>query len=90
VDAARAASGVELALARVMGARWLDAYLTEWRNVGLEITGEDLIAAGVAQGPELGRGLRVALARKLDGEIAGREAELAAALEAARAGPGPA
>ena len=90
VEAARAASGVELALARVMGARWLDTYLTDWRDVGLEITGEDLIAAGVAQGPELGRGLRVALARKLDGEIAGREAELAAALEAARAGPGPA
>jgi tRNA nucleotidyltransferase (CCA-adding enzyme) len=88
VEAARGASGVELALARAMGGRWLDTYLAEWRNVGLEITGEDLIAAGVAQGPDLGRGLRVALARKLDGEIAGREAELAAALEAARTGAG--
>ena len=90
VEAARDASGVELVLARSMGARWLDAYLADWRHVGLEITGEDLIAAGVSQGPELGRGLRVALQRKLDGELAGREAELAAALEAARAGPGPA
>jgi tRNA nucleotidyltransferase (CCA-adding enzyme) len=89
VDAARGASGVELALARVMGGRWLDSYIGEWRHVGLEITGEDLIAAGVAQGPELGRGLKAALAGKLDGEIAGREAELAAALEAARTGPEP-
>jgi len=90
VEEASGASGVELAIARVMGARWLDDYLADWRHVGLEITGEDLIAAGVAEGPALGRGLRAALARKLDGEAAGREAELAAALEAARAGPGPA
>jgi tRNA nucleotidyltransferase (CCA-adding enzyme) len=90
VGAAREATGVELALARAMGARWLDDYLADWRHVGLEITGEDLIAAGVAEGPALGRGLRVALARKLDGEVEGREAELAAALEGAREGPGPA
>ncbi len=90
VEAARGASGVELAIGRVIGARWLDDYLADWRHVGLEITGEDLIAAGVAEGPALGRGLRAALARKLDGEVAGREAELAAALEASREGPGPA
>ena len=90
VEAARGASGVELAIGRVIGARWLDDYLADWRHVGLEITGEDLIAAGVAEGPALGRGLRAALARKLDGEVAGREAELAAALEASREGLGPA
>jgi tRNA nucleotidyltransferase (CCA-adding enzyme) len=90
VEAAREATGVELVLARAMGARWLDDYLTEWRHVGLEITGEDLIAAGVAEGPALGRGLRAALARKIDGEVTGREAELAAALEGARQGPGAA
>jgi tRNA nucleotidyltransferase (CCA-adding enzyme) len=90
VEAARGVSGVELAIGRVMGARWLDDYLTDWRHVGLEITGEDLIAAGVAEGPALGRGLRAALARKLDGEVAGREAELAAALGASREDAGPA
>jgi tRNA nucleotidyltransferase (CCA-adding enzyme) len=90
VEEAREATGVELVLARAMGARWLDDYLTEWRHVGLEITGEDLIAAGVAEGPALGRGLRAALARKIDGEVVGREAELAAALEGARQGPGAA
>jgi tRNA nucleotidyltransferase (CCA-adding enzyme) len=89
VDLARGRDGVELVLARALDGAWLDRYVTEWRHVGLEISGEDLRAAGVSEGPALGRGLKVALGRKLDGEIAGREAELAAALEAAREGPGP-
>jgi tRNA nucleotidyltransferase (CCA-adding enzyme) len=89
VELAREASGVELAIARALGASWLDDYVGEWRHVGLEITGDDLIAAGVAEGPALGRGLRAALVGKLDGEVVGREAELRTALEAAREGPGP-
>ena len=52
----------------------------------LEIDGEDLIAAGVPEGPAVGRGLEAALDAKLDGEISGREAELAYALAEARAG----
>jgi tRNA nucleotidyltransferase (CCA-adding enzyme) len=79
---------VELALARAMGAEWLDSYLNEWRNVALEIDGAALIAAGVPQGPAIGRGLEAALRRKLDGEIAGREQELEVALAAARSGDG--
>lgn len=75
---------LELLLERARGVDWLDRYLLEWRQVKLEIDGDDLIAAGVPQGPALGRGLDAALRRKLDGEIAGREAELAAALAAAR------
>jgi tRNA nucleotidyltransferase (CCA-adding enzyme) len=86
VELAERRDPVELILARAMGASWLDRYLTVWRNVQLEIGGEDLIAAGVPQGPAVGRGLRAARQRKLEGEISGREAELAAALEAARAG----
>lgn len=74
----------ELALARALGAEWLDRYLQEWRSVALEIDGEDLIAAGVPQGPDIGRGLDAALRRKLDGELSGREQEMAAALAAAR------
>ncbi len=59
----------------------------EWfqhlRHVRLRITGDDLLAAGVAPGPQLGRRLSAALALKLDGEIQdGRAAELQAALEA--------
>jgi tRNA nucleotidyltransferase (CCA-adding enzyme) len=58
-------------------------WLTELRNIDLSITGEDLLAAGVAQGPEVGHRLDAALDRKLDGDLAdGRDAELAAALEA--------
>ena len=52
------------------------------RPVRLQISGDDLVAAGVAPGPEVGRRLAAALARKLDGELEdGREAELRAALE---------
>jgi tRNA nucleotidyltransferase (CCA-adding enzyme) len=86
-EAVALASGhnpVELALARALGAEWLDRYLAEWRHVSLEIDGEALIAAGVPQGTALGHGLKQALRRKLDGEIEGREQELAAALEAAK------
>lgn len=81
---ARGHDPTELLLARALGAEWLDDYMGVWRNVELEIDGADLIAAGVPEGPALGRGLAAALRRKLDGEVSGREAELAAALEAAR------
>ena len=50
----------------------------------LEIDGDDLMAAGVPQGPAIGRGLGAALAAKLDGQVSGREAELAEALRGAR------
>jgi len=74
---------VELLLARALGAEWLDRYIGEWRHVRLEIDGEDLIRAGIPEGPRIGRGLSAALQHKLDGKVAGREQELAAALEAA-------
>lgn len=84
VDLAAGCTQVELALARALGAEWLDRYVSEWCQVGLQIDGSDLIAAGVSEGPALGRGLRAALRRKLDGEVESREQELAAALAAAR------
>lgn len=84
VALARGRDPVELVLARALGAEWLDRYLAEWSVVTLEIDGEALMAAGVPQGPAVGRGLAEALRQKLDGEIAGREQELAAALEAVR------
>jgi tRNA nucleotidyltransferase (CCA-adding enzyme) len=84
VELAGRHSPVELVLARALGAEWLDRYLSEWRVVRLEIDGADLLAAGVPQGQAIGRGLKEALIRKLDGEIAGREQELEVALAAAR------
>jgi tRNA nucleotidyltransferase (CCA-adding enzyme) len=84
VEVAGRRDPVELILGRALGASWLDSYLTSWSRVELEIDGGDLIAAGVPQGPAVGRGLRAAKGRRLEGEISGREQELAAALEAAR------
>jgi tRNA nucleotidyltransferase (CCA-adding enzyme) len=88
IAAAASGAGPELvALAGALGPaeaarKWLD----ELRHVGLEIGGEDLIAAGVPQGPAVGRGLRAALAARLDGHAFGRDQELRAALEGARSG----
>lgn len=90
VELARGRDPVELALARALGAGWMDDYVASWRWVELQIDGADLIAAGIPQGPALGDGLRAALRAKLDGEAAGREQELAVALAAARAESGPA
>jgi tRNA nucleotidyltransferase (CCA-adding enzyme) len=82
-----AAQGVPLegvALAGALGCekparRWL----RDLRHVHLEITGDDLLAAGLLEGPEIGRRLEMVLRLRLDGELAGgREAELAVALEA--------
>jgi tRNA nucleotidyltransferase (CCA-adding enzyme) len=60
-------------------------FMTDLRRVGLEITGDDLVAAGVPESPAVGKALSHVLRRKLDGELAGRDEELAAALEMARA-----
>jgi tRNA nucleotidyltransferase (CCA-adding enzyme) len=84
VDLARGRTGVELALARALGAHWLDSYVAEHRHVRLVVDGEDLIAAGIPEGPAIGRGLRAALRAKIDGEIEGASQELVAALAAAR------
>lgn len=84
VELARGARPEELVLARAMGGEWLDDYIRRWRGVVLEIDGSDLVAAGVPEGPAVGRGLAEALRRKLDGEIGGRDEELRAAIDAAR------
>jgi tRNA nucleotidyltransferase (CCA-adding enzyme) len=84
VERARGRTAVELALARALGAEWLDRYVTQWRGVRLEIDGNDLIEQGVREGPAVGHGLAEALRAKLDGEVHGRTEELRAALAAAR------
>jgi tRNA nucleotidyltransferase (CCA-adding enzyme) len=59
-------------------------YLADLRGVRLEITGHDLVEAGVPESPELGRALEETLRRKLDGEVSGRDEELKLALALAR------
>lgn len=59
----------------------VEDWLRRLRHVRLQIGGEDLLAAGLSAGPEIGERLRTALHRRLDGAIPeGREAELDAAL----------
>ncbi len=85
VELARGNEGTVLALARALGAVWLDRYVSEWAGVRLEIDGEDLLDRGIPEGPAIGRGLAEAKRAKLDGEVSSREEELRAALEAAHA-----
>ena len=83
VEATRGCSLAELALARALGAGWIDRLVGEWRQVELEIGGDDLLAAGVPEGEAVGRGLAAALRAKLDGRAHGRDEELSVALDAA-------
>ncbi|MDX6697399.1 MAG: hypothetical protein QOE65_796 [Solirubrobacteraceae bacterium] len=75
----------QLAIAAALGAgdplgHWRD----EWSAVGLEIDGADLIAAGVPEGPDVGRALDAAWAAALDEGVRDRDGQLAAALRAVR------
>jgi tRNA nucleotidyltransferase (CCA-adding enzyme) len=57
-------------------------WLRDTRHVRLAIDGGDLLAAGIPEGPEIGRRLERVLRMRLDGELGdGPEAELRAALE---------
>lgn len=78
-----------LGVALALGARQepIDRYLERLSGARLEISGDDLRAAGVAEGPAIGRALRETLKRKLDGQVGGRDAELALALEIAKEQP---
>ena len=83
-EIARAARGAPVEVVALAGGENARRWLDELRHVTLEITGDDLLAAGVPQGPEVGRRLQSALDAKLDGRLdgSGRDAELSAALAA--------
>jgi tRNA nucleotidyltransferase (CCA-adding enzyme) len=75
----------EIAMAAALGARdAVERWKREVRDARLEITGDDLLAAGVSEGPLVGRGLDAAWAALLDEGAGDREAQLAAALGAAQ------
>jgi tRNA nucleotidyltransferase (CCA-adding enzyme) len=86
-EIAAAAAGAPLEQVALAGALGAERQAREWfehlRHVRLSIDGRDLLAAGVPEGPAIGRGLRAALAAKLDARASGREQELAEALKAA-------
>jgi len=82
--AARGKPIEQVAMAGALGAGpGAGTWLSELRHVELEVTGDDLLDAGVPEGPAVGAALAAALAARLDGEAAGREAQLAVALRAA-------
>ncbi|MFZ1927226.1 MAG: hypothetical protein WAU42_13925 [Solirubrobacteraceae bacterium] len=61
----------------------IDEWLNRRRHVALQLTGEDLLAAGVPEGPEVGARLEESYRLLLEERIEpGRESELRAALEA--------
>jgi tRNA nucleotidyltransferase (CCA-adding enzyme) len=59
----------------------LDRYFTELRDVRLDVTGADLARLGLGESPRVGEILAELRRRKLNGELDGRESELAAARE---------
>lgn len=87
-EIAAALGGAGPELAALAGAIGPAARAREWferlSEVRLEIDGGDLIAAGVPEGPAVGRGLRAALAAKLNGCTGGHQDELEQALRGAR------
>lgn len=83
-ERARRFEPLDLLLARAAGIAWLDRWREEWCLVKLEITGADLLAAGITQGPAVGAGMAAALRAKLDRGVSGPGPELEVAVEAAR------
>jgi tRNA nucleotidyltransferase (CCA-adding enzyme) len=59
----------------------LEDYFRRLRDVHLEITGKDVAELGLAESPRVGEVLGEVRRRKLNGELDGRESELAAARE---------
>lgn len=79
-EIARAARGAPVEAVALAGGENARRWIDELRHVKLELTGDDLLAAGVPQGPAVGASLAAALDAKLEGRARGREQELAAAL----------
>jgi tRNA nucleotidyltransferase (CCA-adding enzyme) len=88
-EAVRGAPLEAVALAGALGARdgreqatlGANRWLSELRHVRLRVTGDDLLAAGIPQGPEVGLCLDRLLDMRLEGQVGdSREAQLQAAL----------
>lgn len=69
--------------ARVAGAEAVDGWWATDQQARLEISGDDLLAAGVARGPGIGQGLGAARAAMLDRAVTDRDAQLRIAIAAA-------
>jgi tRNA nucleotidyltransferase (CCA-adding enzyme) len=73
-----------LVAARALGAPHILEWWTTWRGVQLAVRGADLVAAGIAPGPAIGRALAALRAAVLDGVVSDDGAQRAFAIAAAR------
>ncbi|MBC7287393.1 MAG: CCA tRNA nucleotidyltransferase [Armatimonadetes bacterium] len=67
--------------------QWAREKMEQWhaaRRNAVKITGRDLLAAGIPEGPAVGVGLRAAMEAALEGRAGDAESQLAAAVSAAR------
>lgn len=69
--------------ALALGASQVGMWWAHWRGVQTAVRGADLIAAGIAPGPSVGRALAELRAAVLDGRVEGPEDQLAFAIAAA-------
>jgi len=69
--------------ALIGGAEAVADWWSGWRDAAPQVTGSDLVAAGVPPGPVIGRALRAVRAAVLDGEVGGRDEQLALAMAVA-------
>jgi tRNA nucleotidyltransferase (CCA-adding enzyme) len=68
------------------GADAVAEWWARWRDLEPAVRGADLVRAGVAPGPAIGRALAAVRAAVLDDRVGGREEQLALALRVAREG----
>lgn len=84
---AAAARGAPLEAVALAGGENARLWLSELRHVRLQITGDDLIAAGVEPGPAVGEALNHALVETLDQAIEGASEQLETAVQFANRSP---
>ena len=79
------AEGLALAAAGASGPakEQIELYLAELRHISLDISGKDLIEAGLPESPLLGRVLERVRQMKINGEVGGKGEQLGAALRLA-------
>ena len=70
--------------ALALGASQVGIWWARWRGVQTAVRGADLISAGIAPGPSVGRALAELRAAVLDGRVADADDQLAFAVAAAR------
>ena len=77
-----------LIAAHALGAPHVLEWWTSWRGTRVAVRGADLIAAGIAPGPAIGRALGALRAAMLDGVVTDAHEQLAFAIAAARGDAG--